>query len=141
MKENAIYLRLLEALENQQYFQYATCWGAVPTTYTSGGGAYTWGAWGTDIIAAGTVTDDYAVVTAMVGQPSANANYEIEFAYGATDISCCYTKFCRSSPFISSLPIPARSARIPGGSRLRARMRDSAGGNTVQMCVFYKVYA
>ena len=138
MKENAIYLMLLETT---QYMQYATCWGQLPHTLTAGGGAFTWGAYSADYCAAGAIANDFQLVGAMVGQPSANANYEVEIVYGPTDIPCCHTKFCRSSPFISSLPILARSPRLPAGSRVRARMRDSAGGNTVMMCLMYHLFS
>lgn len=120
--------------------QQASPWGAAPVTLTSGGGAYTWGAYSNDIIAAGVVPSLFDLHWVIVSAASANGDFEIEFVYGAADTVACHAAFTRTNAFTSSIALPLMSIRMPAGSRIRARMRDSAGGLTCNVKLLYHEY-
>lgn len=107
---------------------------------TSGAGAYNFGAYSADILAAGLLVDLFDLHWVVVSAPDTNANYEIDFVYGATDTTACVCKFSRTNVFNSSITLPLMTIRMPAGSRIRARMRDSAGGSTARVSVFYHTY-
>ena len=120
--------------------QYVAPWGAAPVTLTSLAGAYNWGLYSNDIIAADTIAYLFDLHWGIFADADTNGHYEIEFYHGATDIVACRAKFTRTSPFTSSITIPLMSHQLPIGSRVRARMRHSAGVANCLVTAYYHQY-
>jgi hypothetical protein len=102
-------------------------WGSAPITLTSGAGAYTWGDYSDDIIAANEVTEIFDIHYAIISSVSENADFEVELVYGASDTVAAEINFRRTNAFTSSIDLKVMTPRISANSRVRARMRDSAG--------------
>jgi len=117
--------------------QYVAPWGVVPVTLTAGGGAYNWGGYSADIIAALAIATMFMLHWAVVADADINGHYEIEFYYGATDILAAACAFTRTAPFTASVMVPVKSGVLPAGSRVRARMRHSVGGATALTKIYY----
>jgi len=120
--------------------QYVAPWGAAPVTLASAAGAYNWGGYSADIIANGAIAYLFDLHWGIFADADTNGHYEIEFYHGATDILVCQAKFTRTSPFTSSITIPLMSHQLPIGSRVRARLRHSAGVAACLVTVFYHQY-
>lgn len=134
------YLGFLSMHVHPENGQQVAPWGAAPVVLTSGGGAWTFGAFSNDIIAAGVTIEEFDLHWAVISDVSANENYEVEIVYGDTDIIACRCAFTRTNPFTSSISVPLLTRRLPIGSRVRARMRDGTGGNQAAVKVFYHEY-
>ena len=120
--------------------QLAFPWGAIPVQVTSAAGAFNWGGYSADIIPAAATAYEFDLHWAVISNASANADYEMEFYYGPTDIMASRAKFSRTAPFTSSATIPLMSHLIPAGQRVRARLRDSAGASNCFVAVFCHEY-
>ncbi len=116
-------------------------WGSGPVLLTSGAGAYNFGAYSNDIIAAGVTTNLFDLHWAIISAASANGNFEIEFYYGAGDTPVCRVDFSRTSPFTASVTLPLMTIQMPAGSRIRARSRDSIGASTCEVKVLFHEYS
>lgn len=115
-------------------------WGAAPVLLTSGGGAWTFGAYSNDIIALNAVTSLFDLHWAVLTGASANGDFEIEIVYGAADTVACHVAFSRTNAFTASITLPIMTIRLPANSRVRARMRDSVGAATCSIKVLYHTY-
>ncbi len=106
-RQNAIYHVVQDQLNDHVHcVQQVAPWGAVPILLTSGVGAFTFGAYSADIIAAGITTYLFDLHWVIFTGPTANANYEIEFVYGAADTLACRCQFSRAAPFTASISVP-----------------------------------
>ncbi len=114
--------------------------GAPPVTLTSGGGAWTLGNFSNDIIAAAAVALTFDIHWFEISNASANVDYEIVIYAGAGDTEMARTKFTRTAPFTSSKTLPCQTIQIAKGSRVRAKMMDSAGGATCEVSINYHTY-
>jgi len=114
--------------------------GALPITVTSDGAGWTLGNFSNDIIANGAVPHRFDTHWCVLSNPDANASYELVLYYGATDIECARIAFTRAGPFVASVTVPVITPILPIGSRLRAKLMDSAGGSAVDIVVFYHEY-
>ncbi|MDD5220292.1 MAG: hypothetical protein PHV11_06985 [Candidatus Bipolaricaulis sp.] len=114
--------------------------GAAGITVTSAGGAWTLGNFSNDIIAAGDVNLPYDLHWVVVSNESANAEYELVFYYGPTDIECARVVFSRSNPTLRSTELHLQSPILPAGSRIRAKLMDSAGGSACGVKVLLHTY-
>ena len=114
--------------------------GGAAVTLTSGGGTWALGDFSNDIIAADAEAEDFDLHWISISAPDANAEYEIVFYYGATDIEACRVSFARTNVFTASILEHLQSEILPAGSRIRAKMMDSAGGSACEVKVFYHNY-
>lgn len=117
---------------------YVAPWGAAPVTLLSGAGAYNFGAFSADIIAAGAIAYDMHIETVIIGKTTAAANYEISLVYGPTDIEIAQISFTGIKNTSDS--IPKFTEEIPAGSRIRARMRDSLGASSAEIKIGYHLH-
>ena len=111
-----------------------------PIAVTSDGVAWTLGNFSNDILATDAVANPFDLHWIVVEGPSANAWYEIVIYYGGTDIECARVAFGRTAVFTNSISVPVMTPILPTGSRVRAKMMDSAGGSSVNIKVFYHTY-
>jgi len=135
------WVRTLELVE--QHFhsaQKVAPSGVAAVTLTSGGGAWNLGDFSADIIAADAEPLEFDLHWVSISAPDANAQYEIVFYYGATDIEACRVSFARTNVFTSSILQHIQTAILPAGSRIRAKMMDSAGGSACKVKVHYHSY-
>ena len=114
--------------------------GADPITITSGAGAWTLGNFSNDLIAAGAVSQSFAIHWMVISNPSQNAWYDIVLYYGDTDIECARTTFARENNFVNSINVPVQMRVLPAGTRVRAKMMDSVGGGSCDIKVIYHEY-
>jgi hypothetical protein len=114
--------------------------GAAGITVTSAGGAWTLGNFSNDIIVAGDVNLPVDVHWVVISNESANAEYELVFYYGATDIECARVAFSRSNPTLRSTELHVQTPILPAGSRVRAKLMDSAGGSACGVKVLLHTY-
>jgi hypothetical protein len=114
--------------------------GAASIAIASNVAAWTFGAFTADIIAAGAVAYKFDIHHIFIASVSQNATYEIQLYYGAADTSACWVRFTRDAPFTSSIDLPTITHLIPAGSRIRAKMKDSAGGGTAIISIYYHAY-
>ncbi len=114
--------------------------GAAGIALQSGAGAWTLGNFSNDIIAAGAEDDAFDLHGVDVENPNTNANYEIVFYYGATDIECGRVTFTRVNANLLSRSTTLQTGFIPAGSRVRAKMMDSVGNSTCSVKVWYHHY-
>lgn len=112
---------------------------AAPVLLTSGGGAWTLGAFATVVpaLAIGAAFDLHWII---LSNPSANEDYEIVLYYGATDIECARVSFTRNNVFVNSISIPLQTIIMPADSRIRGKMMDGTGGATAEVKVLYHTY-
>ncbi len=114
--------------------------GAQGILLTSGVGAYTLGAFSGDIIAAGAETEPFDLHGVDIEAPSANAEYEIVFYFGAADTECGRVTFTRTNAITVSRSTMLMTHILPAGSRVRAKMRDSVGASSCTVKVWYHNY-
>jgi hypothetical protein len=109
-------------------------------TLTSGAGAWELGPFSLDFIAAGAIPQDFVICGSGFGNPSANGDYTVLFYAGADDLLVASIGFNRSNPFFSSIFRDCVSNIIPGGSRIRAKLMQSAGGAATCIAkIYYQV--
>jgi hypothetical protein len=111
-----------------------------PIAVVSGVGVYVLGAFSADFIIAGAVPLPFDLHWVDISNIGANDDYEIVFYYGPTDIEACRAAFTRSGPQVVSFQIHLQTIILPAGSRIRAKMRSAAGGNTCNAKIFYHEY-
>jgi len=114
--------------------------GASPVTLTSDAVAWTLGNFSNDIIAVDTINKVFDLHWIDIINPDANADYEIVLYAGATDEEICRVSFTRLGVLNRSFNYPLQTELLAAGSRVRAKMMDSAGGNTCKVKVFYHGY-
>jgi len=114
--------------------------GAAPITLTSGAGAWNLGAFSADIIPAGAEALPFDLHWVDISNPDTNADYEVVFYYGPTDIEAARVAFSRNQVQFRSFQIHLQSEMLPAGSRVRAKMMDSIGGSTCGAKVFLHLY-
>jgi len=120
-------------------FRYVAPWGFVPVPLTSGGGSYNWGNYA-EILGAGKEPLPFDIHWVIVSGASADADYEIELCYGADDTPCAQISFARTVAQDRSESIQCMTPIIPGGSRIRARCRDSVGSKSISIKIAYHHY-
>jgi len=105
--------------------------GAVPVTLT--GTAGIWGAWAGagDQIAATVGARSVHISQIDMSNPSGVVDYEVQIGYGGAGVEVWFGAITMN---LASVPLPFPLI-VPAGSRLAARCRDSAGGNTVDVKV------
>jgi len=108
-----------------------------PVTLTSGAGAYAFGAYSADLVAANEITKPFVINHVAFGDPDTNGDYAIEFYYGASDTVVVTAAFYRGSPFVSSIDRIMTSIIMPQNSRVRARLKHSAGGGATCIAKIY----
>jgi len=110
-----------------------------PVELTSDNVALEWGVYSSNIIAADEIAEGFVIVAGAVANPDDNGNYYIEFYYGAEDTPCTSFGFTKTNPFQASLWRPLKTEIIPANSRVRARLRHSAGNEaTCLVGVYYQ---
>ena len=114
--------------------------GAVAVTVTSGAGSWALGDFSNDILADGFVDHVFDLHWVDIGEPSINAEYEIVFYAGATDVEICRVSFSRASVLERSFTYPLQTDLLSAGSRIRAKMMDSTGDGACKVKVFYHEY-
>lgn len=114
--------------------------GAAGIVVTSGVGAWNLGNFSNDIIAAGAEAFPFDIHGIDIGAPDANAEYEIVLYYGAGDTECGRATFTRTNALITSRSTTMMTPLIPAGSRVRAKLMDSAGGSSCTIKVWYHNY-
>lgn len=114
--------------------------GAAAITVTSAGGAWALGNFSNDIIAAGDVNLPFDLHWVVISNETANAEYELVFYYGSTDIECARVVFSRSNPTLRSTELHLQTRILPAGSRIRAKLMDSAGGSACGVKVLLHTY-
>jgi len=114
--------------------------GAASILVSSAGGAWTLGAFSADIIAAGFVPARFDIHWVDVANISANAEYEMVFYYGPADTEACRIVYTRSGPQLTSFQIHTQTEVLPIGSRIRAKLMDSAGGGATNVKICYHQY-
>jgi hypothetical protein len=114
--------------------------GAAGVAVISAAGAWNLGNFSNDIIAAGAETEPFDLHGVDIEAPSANASYEIVFYFGPVDTECGRVTFTRTNPTTVSRSTTLMTHILPAGSRVRAKMRDSGGGNSCTVKVWYHNY-
>lgn len=113
--------------------------GAAGVSVVAGAGAWTLDAYST-IVAAGAITSEFDIHWAVLGDPSANEDYELVLYYGATDIECARIPFTRTNNFLNSISVPIQTPIIVNESQIRARLMSAAGGSNVPIKIIYHTY-
>lgn len=114
--------------------------GAAAIAVTSAGGVWALGNFSNDIIAAGAVNALFDLHWVVISNESANAEYELVFYYGPTDIECARVAFSRSNPTLRSTELHLQTPILPAGSRIRAKLMDSVGGSSCGVKVLLHTY-
>lgn len=116
------------------------------TLTADGAVAWTLGAFGADIIAAGAVTAPFDIHTISVEASDTAGTYEIVLYYGATDIECGRCRFTNTAAKttrenICIVTSTAAHDPIPANSRVRAKCAHEGGaGETVRISIQYHEY-
>ncbi len=132
------YVHLLE--EHFHSVQQVRPTGAAGVTVTSAGGAWTLGNFSNDIIATSDITLPFDLHWVVLSNESSNAEYELVFYYGPTDIECARVVFSRSNPTLRSTELHLQTPILPAGSRIRAKLMDSVGGSACGVKVLLHTY-
>ena len=114
--------------------------GAVAVTVTSGAGSWALGDFSNDILANGFVDHVFDLHWVDIAEPSINAEYEIVFYAGATDVEICRVSFSRANVLERSFTYPLQTDLLSAGSRIRVKMMDSVGDGACKVKVFYHEY-
>lgn len=113
----------------------------ITVTATTGAGAWTLGAFSSDIIAAGAVADPFDIHYINIESLSANTTYELVLYYGAGDTEAGRVRFSRLNNNEAQNAVPFMSPLIPGGSRVRAKLATPADdGENCVISVYYHTY-
>ncbi len=115
-------------------------WGSAPVLLTAGVGAYNYGNYSNDILAANAEPLPFDIHWCILSGASANDDFEVSLVYGAADTECAEISYTRTVAQDQSASIQVMTGILPGGSRIRARCRSGAGGNTISIKIAYHHY-
>lgn len=131
---------LIEVDEHLHSVQMVRPTGAAGIAVVSAGGAWTLGNFSNDIIVAGTIALRFDLHWVSVAAESANAEYEMVFYYGPADTECARVVFTRTNPTLASTQLHVQTPILPAGSRVRAKLMDSAGGSNCTVKLMLHTY-
>jgi len=114
--------------------------GAVAVIVTSAAGSWALGDFSNDLLADGFVDHVFDLHWVDIAEPSINAEYEIVFYAGATDIEICRVGFSRANVLERSFTYPLQTDLLSAGSRIRVKMMDSVGDGVCKVKVLYHEY-
>jgi len=134
-------LKTVEILDDHAHsVQKVSPSGAAGIAVTSGAGAWNLGAFSADIIAAGAVALPFDIHGVDIENPDANAEYELVLYYGAADTEAGRCTFTRTNAITISRSTSMQTPLIPAGSRVRAKLMDSAGAASITIKIWFHTY-
>lgn len=113
--------------------------GAGAITLTSGAGAWNLSAGFTEIVAANAITEPFDIHWIVVGNPNANAEYEIVLY--AVEVEIARVVFERINANLRSFPVPVQMTIQDANTQIQGKMMDSVGGKTATVKLMYHIYS
>jgi len=106
----------------------------------TGGASWVLGVFSADLIGAGVVTDPFDIHHISVENLDTNAVYELVIYYGAGDTEAGRVRFTKNAVQDGTVNAPFQCVIIPGGSRVRAKIADSAGSSIATIALMVHRY-